>query len=525
MFQSKIKVEISNLQCNKHFGNPYLQIKIDKGCNGIERLMCSECIADQRGVYNVMSIVEASERIQNLKSQQQQQIVDFIKSQKQMLEKLREKTNSLQSKIYELFSSLNQKFDDYSVELDNLVAEYNFCDLLKEINFLFESPNQIIYQQFLIDSERIQAMNRIYSSKVNNLTLTLKSIIADWNVQNEFDEKFNEISTQINDNRINKNHSILTKIQEVKQQQSCWAIAFNKSNSIMAAGCEENIKIWNFQDNKLIDSGIVLKGHSDYVQCLVFSKYHDWFVSGGLDEKIICWNQINIKKWQGNQFLNTGQGIIQCLILTPAEDQIISSHDSKIKVWNLNIECNMISFKQSLDMHKSTVQSICINENQTFLISSASDNKLILWSKKSSQEWSYQCTINKITNDCGNRVSFISNSTFVLQLEKQGILHIFNFENGEFIEKPELKVILKSEKEQDRTLLFPSIFNKKKNIFVQKHHKYVYILKKDNKNQLSINGDPISCESKFNYGTITNDGNNLIIWNLESRSFNVYQIN
>ncbi|CAD8115712.1 unnamed protein product [Paramecium primaurelia] len=366
MFQSKIKVEISNLQCNKHFGNPYLQIKIDKGCNGIERLMCSECIADQRGVYNVMSIVEASERIQNLKSQQQQQIVDFIKSQKQMLEKLREKTNSLQSKIYELFSSLNQKFDDYSVELDNLVAEYNFCDLLKEINFLFESPNQIIYQQFLIDSERIQAMNRIYSSKVNNLTLTLKSIIADWNVQNEFDEKFNEISTQINDNRINKNHSILTKIQEVKQQQSCWAIAFNKSNSIMAAGCEENIKIWNFQDNKLIDSGIVLKGHSDYVQCLVFSKYHDWFVSGGLDEKIICWKQINIQKWQGNQFINTGQGIIQCLVLKSAVDLIISSHDSKIKVWNLNIECNIISFKQSLDMHKSTVQSIFVNENQHF---------------------------------------------------------------------------------------------------------------------------------------------------------------
>lgn len=33
----------------------------------------------------------------------------------------------------------------------------------------------------------------------------------------------------------------------------------------MVAGCEEYIKIWNFQDNKLIDSGIVLKGHSDYV--------------------------------------------------------------------------------------------------------------------------------------------------------------------------------------------------------------------------------------------------------------------
>ncbi|CAK69845.1 unnamed protein product (macronuclear) [Paramecium tetraurelia] len=523
MIQSKINVGISNSFCAQHSGNQIIQIKVEEGCHGNERLMCHECIVNSRGLCFAMSISEARERVEDLKSQSQQQILSLVSLMNQMLAKMKEKTQSLQSKVYELISSLNSKFDQFQGELDSLVEQYNNCDLIKELDTLNKSPNFILKEQFLSDSNKIQQLNRSYSSKISNITLTLQTIIKDWDVQSEFDTIFNQISTQINNYK--KQNDGQTQVQEIKQQKSCWAIAFNYSDSIMAAGCEENIKIWDFQDKKLVDSGIILEGHSDFVQCLTFSKRQNWLVSGGLDEKIICWNQVSLNKWQQNQVLYTGKRDIQNLILTPAEDQLILSHDSKIKLWNLNIEQNTISFKQSLEMHQSNVKFICVNNDSTFLISSAQDNKIILWSKQSPNNWSYQCTIDRIQKDCGNRICFISNSTFTYQSDNQGILHIFMIENGRLIEAPELKVRLQQQNKQDGTQLFPSIFNNKKMILIQKHNKSVYILKRDNTNTLRIYGEPIHFHSRFNYGTITNDGNFLVIWSYETKQFKIYQIN
>ncbi|CAD8149878.1 unnamed protein product [Paramecium octaurelia] len=514
---------MSNSFCNQHSGNQIIQVNIKKECQGRERLMCQECIQNSRGILHVMSVLEASEMVEDLKSQQQQQIYNLVNVVKEMLAKLKEKTDCLQSKVYEQFTSLKQKYDLFQEELDQLVEQYNSQDLSKELQFLDESPDSILQEQFLSDSNKIQQINRSYLQKINKVSQTLQSTIKDWSVQSEFDEMFNQISTQINNYK--KQNDFWMQVSEINQQQSCWAIAFNYSDSIMAAGCGENIKIWDFQDKKLIDSGILLEGHSDFVQCLTFSKRCNWLVSGGLDQKIICWNQVNVNTWQKNQVLQSGIGDIQYLILTPAEDQIISTQNSKIKIWNLNIEQNTISFKQSLEMHRSTVKFICVNEDSTFLISNALDNKIILWSKQSPNDWSYQCTIDRIQKDCGNRVCFISNTTFTYQSDNQGILYIYKINNGGLIEAPELKVILQSERVQDGTKLFPSIFNNKKNILIQKHENFVYILKCDQGNTLRMYGDPINIHSRFNYGTITNDGNYLVIWSLETKSFKIYQIN
>ncbi|CAD8081429.1 unnamed protein product [Paramecium sonneborni] len=526
MFQSRLLINNSSIQCsNNHTGSEILQIRLDDEYKGSQKLMCSECITNQRGISHVMSFVEATDKIYDLKNQQYEQIVESIRPYKIMLDKQLDILNNLQTRIYELISSLKQKIEDWKTGLNELLLQYCDCDLLKEIDNITLSPNQILEKQQQVDAKNIDSINNTYYYKANEIIQTLKSEIHNWNPFSDEQGKFYNFSIKQNFKQIQTNVPITIKIQEIKQQQSCWAIAFNNSNSIMVAGSEENIKIWNYQNKQFIDSGIILKGHFDYVQCLTFSKTKNWFASSGLDEQIICWNQISINEWQGNKFNNYGQGVIQCLILTKNEDLLISSHDQKIKLWNVNQEFNTITFKQQLEMHKLTVLCICINDEQTFMISSALDNQIILWQKNFQNNWSFKCIINKTVKDCGTRISFISNQVFTWQQKNQGILHIFCFENGEFIEKPELNVKFNLENEQDGSQLFPSIYNKHKQILIIKHQKNVYIMKKDNQNQLKLYGDPIKCETQFNYGAITNDCSYLVIWNLETRSFNLYQLN
>lgn len=73
----------------------------------------------------------------------------------------------------------------------------------------------------------------------------------------------------------------------------CHALAFNKDKTLLIAGCECEIRVLEFQGEKLMPCDY-LKGHTNQINCLLFMKKSKQFISGSRDDKIKIW-ELNYK--------------------------------------------------------------------------------------------------------------------------------------------------------------------------------------------------------------------------------------
>lgn len=89
-------------------------------------------------------------------------------------------------------------------------------------------------------------------------------------------------------------------------------MSFNFSGSILATGCEKNIKLWEFNGGTMTESTI-LEGHSDIVYCLIWSKKYNWFASGSADNTLRCWKEHAEKDWVSTDPGNHHKNRIFCL--------------------------------------------------------------------------------------------------------------------------------------------------------------------------------------------------------------------
>jgi WD40 repeat protein len=67
-------------------------------------------------------------------------------------------------------------------------------------------------------------------------------------------------------------------------------MAFNGQGTILAAGCNSDIKLWKFNNGKMNEQN-KLTGHTGTVNCIVFSKTNNWFASGSADCTIRSWKE------------------------------------------------------------------------------------------------------------------------------------------------------------------------------------------------------------------------------------------
>jgi WD40 repeat protein len=58
----------------------------------------------------------------------------------------------------------------------------------------------------------------------------------------------------------------------------------------MAAGSEQNIKLWQIESEQITDLQTLI-GHTQLINCLVFSRRVNWFVSGSSDSTIRGWKE------------------------------------------------------------------------------------------------------------------------------------------------------------------------------------------------------------------------------------------
>ncbi|CAK85065.1 unnamed protein product, partial (macronuclear) [Paramecium tetraurelia] len=153
----------------------------------------------------------------------------------------------------------------------------------------------------------------------------------------------------------------IIKEHSIKQREYCGAIAFNKDSSIVASGCENQIKIYEFKQGilKLIQ---VLNQHNSAVSTLNFMKKSNQFISGDRSGSILIWSSNNNTQWNCSQTIQGHNSWVSCLILNINEDIFISSsYDKTIKFW---VKQNEWICQQTITDHTHYVKQISLNEQQ-----------------------------------------------------------------------------------------------------------------------------------------------------------------
>ncbi|CAD8159273.1 unnamed protein product [Paramecium pentaurelia] len=210
----------------------------------------------------------------------------------------------------------------------------------------------------------------------------------------------------------------------IKQNEWCCAVAFNKDQQIVVAGCNENIKVFKHNQGKL-DQIQLLSGHKKSVLILRFMSTNN-FVSGGGENAIIIWQEIGYHQWNCQQKLIGHLDPIYCLIVNNNDNLIIScSHDCTINFW---IKQKQWLCQQTISDHQDQIYSLSLNEQQNKLISCSKDS-YILVIEQSTQDQQWYVTQKIKVDQFGYRICFINDNFFIFQPYCQEQMHVYEMDS------------------------------------------------------------------------------------------------
>ncbi|CAD8109495.1 unnamed protein product [Paramecium primaurelia] len=306
----------------------------------------------------------------------------------------------------------------------------------------------------------------------------------------------------------------LIKENSIKQNDDCFAIALNKNCQILAASCGKQIKIYEFKQGKL-KLQQVLNEHRKWVSTLNFMKKQNQLISGDGDGSIIFWSKNNNNQWDYSQIIKAHNDSIRCLILNTNEDMIVSSGgDNSIKFW---IKQNEWICQQIITNHNSCVCQLSLNDQENIVISCGMD-KQILVIQYSQQDQKWIVIDNIKTKSYGDRICFINNQYFAFQPSRGEQIHIYelNSVNNKFDRKKDIFL----NEGNDFSGLFPQQFIKSKQLLLNKHYQYIYLIRKTQNDEFKIE-QSIEFSSTSIYGYMSDDGEYLITWDDSSKEIQI----
>ncbi|CAD8188623.1 unnamed protein product [Paramecium pentaurelia] len=293
----------------------------------------------------------------------------------------------------------------------------------------------------------------------------------------------------------------------VDKEVQCYAIAINKYNSIVVAGYDKQIKVFELIQEKL-NQIQVLSEHQSFVSTLNFMKNSNNFVSGSGsgDCSIIIWQMNQNNFWTCQKKLIGHSKSITTLLLNNNENLIITgSHDSFIKFWNKQ---NGWLCQQTIKEHTNIIYSLSLNEIQDKLISCSSDSQILVmeYSEKD-QIWNVIQKIKVLRQ--GYRLCFINDNQFTFQPWNYEQMHIYdlNSSNKEFVKTNE--IIVKSGS-TNCDYLFPQQYLKSKCLLVNKNGQNINLIRKKENGQF-VTEQTIQSGHHLIYGQLSEDGEYLII--------------
>ncbi|CAD8107081.1 unnamed protein product [Paramecium primaurelia] len=300
----------------------------------------------------------------------------------------------------------------------------------------------------------------------------------------------------------------------IQQQEYCNVVAFNKDGSILAAGCDNLINLYEFRQG-MLKYNQTLNDHQDTVSTLYFMRQSNQIISGDQNGYILIWQNNNNFQWSCSQALKEHKNSINCLIMNNYEDIIISSSDDyTIKFWILENEwiCS-----QTITDHKHCVYQLNMNEQQNKVISCGWDQLiLIIEYSEYNKKW---MVIQKIKVDCqGLRLCFINDNLFTFQPKKGNLMHVYemNSVNKQFTKTKNINV----NQGDDGYVLFPQQYIKSKQLLVSKHYQNVNLIRQLENDEFKVE-QSIQFGSYGLFGQMSNDGEYLITWDYSSKEIQI----
>ncbi|CAD8119025.1 unnamed protein product [Paramecium sonneborni] len=470
--------------------------------------------------FQNFTLLELQEKAQILsKSEESQQRLIFSEYQEiqdSILQQLKEQLQQLQFNEQSLYDNLRSMLCN-SQEMSKATSQSDQQLNLNNIhNFIIENRdisnnNQI--EQFTQRSQESQECNSntlqaLQIVNENRLTRSVSAQVKSKFIQNDYQ--------QIEENKtvIQQEEQGYKIIQNFPQNQNCNAISFNHDNQIMVSGCQNEITIWDFNNGKIIKKQ-QLVGHTNLVISLCFSLNKNEFISGSTDKSIRYWQFLE-NEWICSQVLLGHKRQIDCLLFDNKGDQIIScSSDKSIRIWRKNQQLNWIQV-QVLVNHQAYVRCISFSKSQEKFVSCGEDKIIIVWEIDEFKEWKLKQIIRN--SDYGYRICFVDDQFLIWQPRNinQAIIYEWNSNLNQFDQSLQNIQLLQSSNGYQN--FFPSIYNEEKQIIINKHGRYVYVLKKLINNTIIIS-QVIEVGHYCNYGSLSQNGEYLVIWDEDSRNF------
>ncbi|CAD8160165.1 unnamed protein product [Paramecium octaurelia] len=528
--------KIEEFVCSMNHNLPIQLVICDKNIEKNKRLLCNKCMdSAQDQLNNVMSFKQVVSQIQENQKRKQEQVNYFIMMNIQQIQELEITLDQFKSYIIQLLDEqisrtkiwvnclqqIEQQQLKYSFfeQLDNLInqvkiGEFDEKLLLNQINTTNES-----YIQKLINKLNEFKPSEL-AKKCSQLFTNIKSI----NQKTYLTKQINFIQDQQKiDHAVRKQSEIQFKLidDQKKQTQVCWAIAFNSTGSIMISTDGYDIIVWNFTEG-MLQLQYRFKVHQDFVQCLVYSKKLNSFISGSWDKSIISWKQVNKNDWQWSQSYQQHKDWISHLLLNHQEDQLIScSRDKSIKIWNVDFINNKLTFLYSL-WNNDVIFSLSLNQSETILVSCEKYHFLI-WRKGIDGKWKFKCK-QQVTE--GYKIQFINEQQFLWVTKGENIdqILIFELQNGDFKQNYNKTIHLnKNQTCEDNFRNFPIRQNKIKNIILVRHKHHIYLISKASEGDFKIIGS-LNCEIDQIYGTMTENAQYLVFWDVKQQKYLSYEL-
>ncbi|CAD8214861.1 unnamed protein product [Paramecium octaurelia] len=301
----------------------------------------------------------------------------------------------------------------------------------------------------------------------------------------------------------------------ITQNQLCFAIAFNKDYSIVAAGCQKDIQVFQLIQGEL-NYIQLLSEHTNNVNTLNFMKSTNNFVSGSDDHSIIIWLNIERNWWICQQKLYGHENFILCLLLNNKDDLIISgSYDKTIRFWRKQ---DIWLCQQKISDHNNQVYSLSLNEQQNKLISCSHDSQILVMEKENlNNKWSVTQKIQ--VDQFGIRLCFINDNQFTFTPYCKEQLYIYEKEENTKSYRKTKEFSVKCGSNED-CCFFPQQYIQSKQILMNKNAKNINLLKKKENGdfivQLSIEFGTCGI-----FGQLSDDGEYLITWDYGSKEIQI----
>ncbi|CAD8072864.1 unnamed protein product [Paramecium sonneborni] len=506
-----------------------------------QRKLCTECLyeheVDIKQTVPIDKFVE--QLIKKLKeskldetselNNQRMKFKSLVSQVQNMMKKMWEDLTISINQVYDIIEQENKSYINLINENTNL-AEASYTDLEKLLQILegntlnywntqkdlylinLEKAKNWLSSEVTAFNEKIQKeLTPLINCKINHQIQTYQDHLQQLIQLQQGQEQQIKSVPQF---KIKPFTYQIIKQNSIPQTQSCWAVAFNKDCSIVAATCDELIKIYEFKQGKLKQIQ-VLNDHQRRVCNLLFLKKSNQLISGDFNGSILIWSINNNNQWICSQTLKQHDDRIHCLIMNNYENIIVSSSEDKtIKFW---IKQNGWALQQTNTSHKGSVYQLSLIGQKNKVISCGND-KLILILEYSEQNKRWAIVQNIQVDQYGLRLCFVNDNLFTFQPHKGNLIHVYelNIVSKQFTKTKQISL---DQSDGDSILFFPQQYIKPKQLLVSKHSNINLIRK--------IENDEFKVEQSIEFGTnqlygqMSDDGEYLITWDDKSKEIQI----